>query len=279
MVSGGLYVSIPLRSSGPKRIFFGAVRVSTVSSSESWGEILTDSGQGTAWSNLSTSSSPWKAGQFLSNDTGFAVVGYTGYTPPGICGVTPLCPGGTFQVSNIQKTTNGGATWVNRVTPSKILNNITFSGKSIGYAVGNSGLVMKTTDGGDSWLTEAPITNRTLYAVEVASSTTAFAVGDSGTLLKTDPSAAVIVGIQTKLESNTLADLANGVIVYRLPYALEVSLTVRDALGRPVWNLQRVEAPGNHSLSLPFKILPAGKYFLDFRAGSVHRSWPVIKRP
>jgi len=52
-----------------------------------------------------------------------------------------------------------------------------------GYACG-SGIMMKTTDGGVSWIREGPITHRNLNAVYFPDISFGYTVGDGGQILK-----------------------------------------------------------------------------------------------
>ena len=54
-----------------------------------------------------------------------------------------------------------------------------------GYAVGTSGTILKTTDGGTNWSTQSSGTTNALNAVHFVDATTGYAVGRSGTVLKT----------------------------------------------------------------------------------------------
>jgi hypothetical protein len=64
------------------------------------------------------------------------------------------------------------------------LHSVFFINSQTGYIAGDSGLVLKTTDGGTVWTPATPVTNVNLYCVSF-SSDTGFVFGDSMTVLRT----------------------------------------------------------------------------------------------
>ncbi len=62
---------------------------------------------------------------------------------------------------------------------------VSFATETTGYAVGDNGIIFKTTDGGNTWKQiESPV-KKYLMAIQFVNSTTGYIVGDSGTVLKT----------------------------------------------------------------------------------------------
>ena len=57
--------------------------------------------------------------------------------------------------------------------------------QNTGYAVGHQGTILKTIDGGGSWLQQASGTTKDLYSTYFIDNNTGFAVGRDGTILKT----------------------------------------------------------------------------------------------
>lgn len=87
----------------------------------------------------------------------------------------------------ILKSTNG-TTWTTQVSSGPKLNGISALDANVVYAVGASGTVQKTTDGGANWSSQTTDSNYVLYGVNAVSSTTAYAAGKSGSdgvILKT----------------------------------------------------------------------------------------------
>jgi photosystem II stability/assembly factor-like uncharacterized protein len=87
----------------------------------------------------------------------------------------------------ILKSTNG-TDWTTQVSSGPKLNGISALDANVVYAVGASGTVQKTTDGGANWSSQTTNSNYVLYGVNAVSSTTAYAAGKSGSdgvILKT----------------------------------------------------------------------------------------------
>jgi photosystem II stability/assembly factor-like uncharacterized protein len=65
------------------------------------------------------------------------------------------------------------------------INSVFFTSATAGWAVGDFGAILATTDGGATWSPQSSGITRRLNSVFMASSTVGWAVGDSGTILKT----------------------------------------------------------------------------------------------
>ena len=81
----------------------------------------------------------------------------------------------------IQKTTDGAQTWVNVYTStanSEWVNDIFFVSSLKGYAVGVSGSILKTTDGGANWSRQTVANVSEFKAVYFSSPLIGYAVGD-----------------------------------------------------------------------------------------------------
>jgi photosystem II stability/assembly factor-like uncharacterized protein len=84
----------------------------------------------------------------------------------------------------IKWSNNGGSTWwAATVSNPASLNGIHFASPLSGFAVGYSGAIRSTTDGGLNWSTENSGTTANLYSVHCVS-TSCWAVGSGGTILK-----------------------------------------------------------------------------------------------
>jgi photosystem II stability/assembly factor-like uncharacterized protein len=68
---------------------------------------------------------------------------------------------------------------------TKTLYCVTFTEKNTGFAVGDSGTILKTTDGGTNWGTQESGTIERLISVHFPSIDTGWVVGHNGTILKT----------------------------------------------------------------------------------------------
>ena len=103
--------------------------------------------------------------QFLDQNTGW------------IAGIR-VDPQKKTQMSIIQKTMDGGQTWINQETGKEdILEDIFFLDDSAGWAVGENGVILHTTNGGAVWKEQNSPTIETLRSVRFVDKYTGWAVG------------------------------------------------------------------------------------------------------
>ena len=65
------------------------------------------------------------------------------------------------------------------------LNGVSFTDAMTGTAVGDFGVILRTTDGGSTWLSQTSGTINTLVGVSFTDAMTGTAVGHLGTILRT----------------------------------------------------------------------------------------------
>jgi gliding motility-associated-like protein len=120
---------------------------------------------GTSWTTQSSSAFVFRShifkAQFLDSQTGW-VAGNGG----------------------IAKTTDGGNIWRDKYN-IVAFSDFQFLDNQLGWGVGNNGAIMKTVDGGDTWLRQTSTTTNYLYSVFFIDSQTGWVVGENGTILKT----------------------------------------------------------------------------------------------
>ena len=86
----------------------------------------------------------------------------------------------------IRKTVNAGTSW----TESPITGftgstyGLDFFAADTGYVVGSGGVILKTSNGGGSWVTEASGTTQDLRSLYFVNVTTGYVAGTNGTILK-----------------------------------------------------------------------------------------------
>lgn len=90
----------------------------------------------------------------------------------------------------IRKTTNGGTTWSYQDSDLDddddiTLRSVFFIDANTGFAVGDDGTIIKTTDGGNDWDDRTSGTTRTLRSVFFINASTGWVVGSDGTIRKT----------------------------------------------------------------------------------------------
>lgn len=87
----------------------------------------------------------------------------------------------------IRTTNDGGATWVTRenTAPTNSFSGVAFGDGRHFWAVGTSGSIAASADGGDTWSMQSTPTFFNLRAVWAVSATRAWAVGENGVILRT----------------------------------------------------------------------------------------------
>lgn len=81
-------------------------------------------------------------------------------------------------------TTNAGTTWSLTILTGADLHQIVFKDASIGIVVGDNGTVFTTTNGGINWISKSSGTSLQLRGAGFAGGSTFFAVGDNGAAIK-----------------------------------------------------------------------------------------------
>jgi photosystem II stability/assembly factor-like uncharacterized protein len=155
-----------------------------------------------------------------------------------------------------------------------------------GWAVGNYGLILKTTNGGSSWSSQTSGTNNALHGVFFLSNQTGYAVGDMKTILKT-----------TNGGTNWIAQLSNGTVYFmsvhfpldaQTGYAvgfdefLDASETFKTTDGGANWN--SINSPGSLPQCVYFPMGVDTGYIAEAAGGSGHvykttnggSNWSVI---
>ena len=92
-----------------------------------------------------------------------------------------------FRDRRILKTKNGGRDWeeFSSVLSKANVVSINFASSRVGFAVGEGGLILRSSDGGKSWQKQASNTKSFLYNVVSDDENTVWAVGENGTVLET----------------------------------------------------------------------------------------------
>jgi photosystem II stability/assembly factor-like uncharacterized protein len=234
--------------------------LATVDGGNTWIE------QDTAYTH--SSEIPLSSVYFVNRDTGWVV-------------------GGISWISVIAKTTDGGETWVHHIfqPPSPELDvgrlsGIYFVNCDTGWAVGRAypgieELILKTTDGGETWFRQDRGLGNQLFSVFFVDDQHGWAAGEGGTILATTNGGVTFVSQDNELPKkpflyqnypNPFNPLTT--ISYDLPWDAVVSLRVFDVLGKEVLLLVdgTVQA-GYHSVMLDATNLASGMYFYRLSAG------------
>lgn len=116
----------------------------------------------------------------------------------------------------IARSVNGGATWSTLLVTAGPLIALDFPTATVGVAVGTTGAILRTTNGGASWTPQSSGTSADLYGIACPSSAVHYAVGDFGTILKTDDGAtwsSQDAGSAAHLRAVAFTDALTGTIV------------------------------------------------------------------
>jgi photosystem II stability/assembly factor-like uncharacterized protein len=196
---------------------------------------------------------------FSDNNTGYAA-GTDGYGANGI----------------IFKTTDAGTTWDTLLT-TNALNSIYFTDVNSGYAVGNYGKIIKTIDGGVSWITQTsgtPLSN--LYSVFFPSVDVGYVVGDSGIILKTTNGGLTGFyesGIESQLLKITPNPAKDKITILSTLIKEDIQLSIFNVSGEKVMERQLTD----NETQLDIIALPRGVYFVKVQDEKIVEVVKMIK--
>ncbi len=188
----------------------------------------------------------------------------------------------------ISKTTNGGAIWTTTLF-DHFLWSIDFpiSGTSqIGYSVGALGVILKTTDGGSTWLPQQSGTSLRLNRVYFVDQDFGFVVGENGLILRTTSGGEPVNGINDEIDEVNSFNLSQNFpnpfnpttsIQYSIPHRGWVTIKVYDAMGKEIAILVNEEKQsGNFVKTYDASFLSSGVYFYRIQVGNFTASKKMI---
>lgn len=217
-----------------------------------WGTIYKTTNKGNSWKPVNIPSYIWEvyAVHFPTPNIGYA---------SGL----QLLKGKKTDV--IIKTTDNGENWDTVATfPAQvkiILSSLRCTDNNICYAVGNRGIILKTTDGGKYWNYQPSGTLQNLNKIFFTDTKSGYIVGDSGTILKTINGGDIAgikvpdISISVKLYPNPFDISANLVIEGNIPW--QATIKLNDLAGRQILQ-KRIE---DKNKLIEREQLPAGMYF------------------
>jgi hypothetical protein len=166
------------------------------------------------------------------------------------------------------------------------LNGVCFTDINNGTAVGNKGTILRTSDGGQNWISQSSGTTKYLCGVSFTDANNGTAVGENGTILRTTDGGVTFVeeeSNQTEPHSFLLSQNfpnpfnPSTVISYRLPVIGFVTLKVYDILGGEIVTLVNEEKPaGDYEVEFNGINLPSGIYFYQLKAGQYSETKKMI---
>ena len=185
------------------------------------GKILKTTDGGEHWATQASEAYEWLSSvYFVNQNVGWAVGGY----------------GGPYN-GRIIKTTNGGENWSSQQSgTTNILNSVYFINQDTGWIVGSGGIILKTTNGGITFIEEE----------QIYETTTEFLLSQN----YPNP-----FNPATKIK-------------YSIPQSSQVIIKVYDILGSLIETLVNEEKPaGTFELTWNASNLPSGVYFYQLKTG------------
>ena len=198
---------------------------------------------GCTWNNISTSV-PAADGSFLWDVPNTP-------TLDGRIKISDVSDGGIFDIcdTSFAISTEEHGWFKLPVNISSSLNSVHFENENLGWAVGNDGNIMKTTDGGYNWVNQNSGTYDYFTEVEFVNNNTGWVIGLDGTILKTSNGGSIWTSQQgtiiSSLESESFIDANNGWI---LSYYGKIFHTTN---GGTDWSLQ-FQLPDGYYYSIKF---------------------------
>jgi len=175
---------------------------------------------------------------------------------------------------------NASRCFVCRLT-SHTLTSCDFVSQEIGFVVGGSGTILKTTDGGQNWEFMNSTTSQSLTSVQMQNESIGVVVGH-GIILKTTDGGSSWIQKQviTDLAQDKSNDITSFILVqnypnpfnpnttikYQIPEISFVTLKIYDVLGKEIATLVSDEKPtGSYEVEFNGTGLPSGLYFYQLR--------------
>ena len=173
--------------------------------------------------------------------------------------------GGSSLFGYLFKTTNGGEDWIdtNFYFYQPGFADVYFIDLNTGYIVGQYGLILKTTDAGETWFEQYSGTTSTLHSVYFPSTDTGYIVGDSGIILKTTNGGGGPVGINHRTKAS------NGLKISPNPSVKNISISTQFIIGITKLSIYNVSGEKvierqltNTETQIDISALPRGVYFV-----------------
>jgi photosystem II stability/assembly factor-like uncharacterized protein len=197
--------------------------------------------------------------------------------------------GGDGNVGTILRSTNGGNDWLSQTSDTLMwprLRSVYFTDSNNGTIVGGNiycdfgcvfqSIILKTSDGGETWQEQASGTNFPLYTVHFTNTNTGTAVGEYGTILRIEDDVTSVNEEQPEVTpinfflSQNYPNPFNPstTISWQSPVGSWQTLKVYDLLGREVATLVDEYKPaGRYEVEFDGSKLSSGAYLYKLTAG------------
>jgi photosystem II stability/assembly factor-like uncharacterized protein len=167
----------------------------------------------------------------------------------------------------IAKTTDNGDNWTTKFF-NQPLHDINFpiNGISqVGYCVGDSGIILKTFNGGENWYHQFPGINENLNQVYFVDQNFGFIVGDNGLILRTTTGGGPVSSIVD--DDNLPADF---ILYQNYPNPFNPTTNIKFRIAESGFvSLKVYDVLGNEVAVLVDEYKPAGSYEVDFNTSTL----------
>lgn len=183
----------------------------------------------------------------------------------------------------IVKTYNGGANWIKDTLPNYNPHCVYFKSKVEGYVLGQlpngNGVILKTTDLGQSWSSFDTQIKTLLMDIKFLNDSIALVSGTSGILLKWNTKQTVFVGAKNNFLDKHFISFSPNPVKDKLKLDVseiqssDLKYSISNALGQHVYP-ETFLLP---SQEIDMSGFPTGIYFLKIQNPSDYRAYKIIK--
>lgn len=182
--------------------------------------------------------------------------------------------------SILWRTSDGGVNW-STVPGSAGVSSVTFVSEAHGACVGTGGFVLRTSDGGETWVQDSVGFTSGLSTVFMLDSARAWAAGENGLVLGLGDWASGLSESSPPLRTARLHQLTvrpnpcRDRVILEIDRASSLELELRDVAGRQV---RRLAVPaGSRGVNVDLRGLPAGVYFVGLPRDGVGDPVRLVK--
>jgi len=136
-----------------------------------------------------------------------------------------------------------------------------------------TGIILYTSDGGENWDYQDPVSAKSLTSVCFINDEFGWAAGYDGTIIHTDDGGIVGIKEQISLDKNILTANVfpnpfknNTTINYNLKHAASVQISISNKLGELVQVIKQNQSSGKQQVVWNAEGLSAGMYYFHIKA-------------
>ncbi|MBU0765140.1 MAG: T9SS type A sorting domain-containing protein [Bacteroidetes bacterium] len=267
---------------------------------ENYGDVLKTIDGGSTWSSFSTPQNALRSLWFTDNDNGvistFGGIYKTSDGGSSWSYTGTMFSGTQFFFSNTTtgymagysdgyfKTTNGGSNWTWIVVPEangKKINHIEFLDAAHALAVGNTGLLLYSSDSANTWTATSGVTGSDMMTLCYINENLAFAAGRDGTVVKFTGNSGIGKVIPKELHFSINCYPNPVKTTTTVEYVLEkdghAKIDIHNILGERIATLtDRKQGKGVHQIVYDASQLPEGVYFYSLNTDDISLTGRLI---